>query len=437
MSLRRFRYKRQEYEQVLQWLKTQKVDEAEDEKSAEPLQQLGFRMPADYLPDVPWAHKAPMRTKVVEHGRIVVEMQLDGWKRLVHENEIDGYLRETLLSKKADVPLSRDAGYHITQKRTLGISRRAFAKFISKQAVLQITRDALPKKKGVGNRTEVRGNLEIDLVEAKGKKDIMEHLHRPTKNFYWITMIDRLTGWLEVERTILKDFKNVVPLLRKMVGKMEKALKSKVKYVRSDSGSEFKSKTREMFKSLGIRHKFVKSGNRLEQANKTYQKTWYRLLRLGRGSSLDELDQQAVAIFNNTLSSINGRTPLEALAVPDSELSAVVRIKAIPKYKAAPIKKGDKCRYLIDKVRGKHGPKLGYKSYRGRHWSADVYSVVNIRDHPKTGVEYYVAGLYRGRDKLLKVPGVDAITRDRVIEMHRAAPRPSAAGYEGWDTDSD
>ena len=288
----------------------------------------------------------------------------------------------------------------------------------------------------MGNRTEVRGNLEIDLVEAKGKKDIMEHLHRPTKNFYWITMIDRLTGWLEVG-TILKDFKNVVPLLRKMVGKMEKALKSKVKYVRSDSGSEFKSKTREMFKSLGIRHKFVKSGNRLEQANKTYQKTWYRLLRLGRGSSLDELDQQAVAIFNNTLSSINGRTPLEALAVPDSELSAVVRIKAIPKYKAAPIKKGDKCRYLIDKVRGKHGPKLGYKSYRGKHWSADVYSVVKIRDHPKTGVEYYVAGFYRGRDKLLKVPGVDAITRDRVIEMHRAAPRPSAAGFEGWDTDSD
>ena len=71
----------------------------------------------------------------------------------------------------------------------------------------------------------------------------------------------------------MKDFKNVVPLLRKMVGRMENALKSKVKYVRSDSGSEFKSKTREMFKSLGIRHRFVKSGNRLEQANKTYQKT--------------------------------------------------------------------------------------------------------------------------------------------------------------------
>ena len=438
MSLRRFRFKKDEYEQVLKWLKTQKVDDAEDEKSAQPLEQLGFSMPANYLPRITWAHKGPMRTKTVDHGRIVIEVQFQGWKRLVHEHEIDGYLRGTLLSKSADVPLSRDAGYHITQKRTVGISRRAFAKFISKQAVLQITRDALPKKKGVGNRTEARGNLEIDLVEAKGKKDIMEHLHRPTKNFYWITMIDRLTGWLEVERTLSKDFKHVVPLLRKMVGRMQKALKTKVKYIRSDKGSEFKSKTREMFTSLGIRHRFVKSGNRLEQANKTYQKTWYRLLRLGRGSSLDELDHQAVAIFNNTLSSINGRTPLEALEVPDSELSAAVRKKAVPKYKAVAIKVGDKCRFLIDKVRGKHTINLGYKSYRGKHWSAAVYSVVKIRDHPKTGIQYYVAGFYRARDKLLKVPGVDAITRDKVRDLHKAVPRPAAAGFEGWsDPDSD
>ena len=48
--------------------------------------------------------------------------------------------------------MSRDAGYHIVQKRTVGISRRAFAKFISKQAVLQITRDALPTLNSRGGR---------------------------------------------------------------------------------------------------------------------------------------------------------------------------------------------------------------------------------------------------------------------------------------------
>ena len=113
--------------------------------------------------------------------------------------------------------MSRDAGYHIVQKRTVGISRRAFAAFIRKQAVLQITRDALPEKKGVGRPAQARGNLEIDLVEAKGK-DIAKFIHRPTKNFYWITLIDRLTGWLEVRRVLHKNFSVVVPAIRKMVG---------------------------------------------------------------------------------------------------------------------------------------------------------------------------------------------------------------------------
>ena len=35
-------------------------------------------------------------------------------------------------------------------------------------------------------------------------------------------------------------------------------------------------------------------------------------MRLGRGG-LNELDVQATAIFNNTKSQLNGRTPLEAL----------------------------------------------------------------------------------------------------------------------------
>ena len=280
MSLRRYRIKKDEYEAVIKWLKTQKVDEAEDEKSAEPLNR--FRMPADYLPKVPWAHKTHMRLKKVAHGRDVIQVREgDTWKRLMHEAGIHGYLRENLLSESADVPMSRDAGYHIVQKRTVGISRRAFAKFLGKQPVLQITRDALPKRKGTGHRVEARGNLEVDLVEAKGR-DIGKFVHHPVKDFYWITLIDRLTGYLEVKRILHKDFKHIVPNMQRMLGKMEKALKTKVKYIRSDSGSEFKSKTQEMLQALGIRHRFVKSGNRLEQANKTFQKIWYRLLRLGR-----------------------------------------------------------------------------------------------------------------------------------------------------------
>ena len=432
--MRRFRFKSAEYDQVQAWIRKQVPEEKEDEKSPEPLEQKGFTMPADYLPKIVWAHKVPMRIKKGAHGKDLIEVpEKQVWKRVVPEGQIDGYLREALLSSTADVPMSRDAGYPIVQKRTVGISRRAFAGFMSKQAVLQITKDApASNKKKTGRPLEGRGNAEIDLVEAKGK-DIGKLLHRPTKNFYWITFIDRLTGWLEVHRVLHKHFKAVVPAIRRMVGKMEKAIRTPVKYIRSDSGSEFQSETKEMLARLGVRHRFVKSAGRLEQANKTFQKIWYRLLRLGRGD-LAELDVQAQAIFNNTLSSINGRTPLEALDTDDKVLSKAFnasRRRQVPKYMQKPIKKGDRCRYLLDSVRGKHATQinLAYKSYRGKHWSAEVYTVAKVSRYEvwaaKPGVEavydekYYVASDWRHRDKLLLVPGVDALTRDAVTRRHR------------------
>ena len=420
MSLRRFRIKTGEYEKVLAWVKTQKHDELDDEKSEVPLEQAGHRMPADYRPKIVWAHKAgPLKVGKVAHGKEVLQVQENGvWKRLVHESGIDGYLREVLLSSSADVPMSRDAGYHIVQKRTVGISRRAFAKFISKQAVLQITRDKLPEKKVLGRPPLARGYLELDLVEAKGR-DIGKFVHHPVKNFYWITLIDRLTNWLEVKQTVHKDVKSVAPKLRVMLRKMEAALKTKIQYIRSDAGSEFKAETGDLFKELGIKHRFVKSGNRIEQANKTFQKTWYRLMRLGRGD-LNELDVQAVAIFNNTLSSVSGKTPLEALDADDRVLAtkyaAFYKNRKKAKYKVVPINVGDRCRYLIQAVVGKHGHALAYKSYRGKHWSADVHTVVKYNEHTD---KYYVGSKWRTRDKLLKVPGVDALTRDAVTRRHR------------------
>ena len=188
-----------------------------------------------------------------------------------------------------------------------------------------------------------------------------------------------------------------------------------------------------MLKALGIRHKFVKSGNRLEQANKTFQKIWYRLMRLGRGG-LNELDVQATAIFNNTKSQVNGRTPLEAIGTPDAELVAHVRDfkkkASRARYKVGPLQKGDKVRYLLDKVRGKHAPSLGYKSYRGKHWSEKVHAVVSYSKHRDA---YYVASKFRARDKLLKVGGVDAITRDKVAARHAGKPKVSggAGAQEG------
>ena len=417
--LRRYRIKAAEYEQVLKWTAAQKHDDADDEKSPEPLAQVGFSMPADWLPKITWAHKTKLRVKKAAHGKQVLEVQ-DGetWKRLVHEGGIDQFLRDALLSAASDVPLSRDAGYHIVQQRTIGISRRSFGKFIAKQAVLQITRDRPAEKKRIGKFAEKRGYLEMDLVEAKGR-DIGKHVHHPVSDFYWITIVDRLTGWLEVKRSPNKAVKTIAPKIESMLRTFAKVLKTNVKYIRSDKGSEFKAETQEVMEKLGIRHKFVKSGNRIEQANKTWQKTWYRLMRLGRGD-INELDVQAVAIFNNTLSSIHGHTPLEALDADDATLSAAYKKRydrrRVPKYRAAPVVKGDRVRYLVQSVVGKHKQALGYKSYRGKHWSPQVYTVVKVNTHNS---KYYVAKQWRERDELLPVPGVDRATGEAVAARHR------------------
>ena len=409
MILRRFRIKQNDYEQVLAWLKKQ------------PHVEGGVSMPADYLPKIAWAHKCNLKVHTGAHGKKVVQAQEAAlWKTLLHEKEIDGYLRDAMLADNADVPMSRDAGYHIVQQRTIGISRRTFQKFIAKQAVLQITRDRPNQIVRQSKYAERRGFLEMDLIEAKGR-DIGKYVHHPVKDFYWITIVDRLTGWLEIKRSTRKDVKSIAPKIEGMLRKMAKVLKTNVKMIRSDKGSEFKSDTQTVLERLNIRHKFVKSGNRIEQANKTFQKIWYRLMRLGRGD-LAELDTQAQAIFNNTISSITKKTPLEALEADDKVLttaySTYQKRKRTAKYKAQTIEKNDLVRYIIEAEAGKHGSALKYKSYRGKHWSMKAYRVTKIVDNVHQQ-KYFVHGAWRQRDQLLRVPGVDMTSRAVVVQKHR------------------
>ena len=425
--MRRFSIREKEWLQVRDYLKSAGVKSAaEDEKVAEVVPKSA-RVPKNLLPKIGWAHKAELMLKKGPHGKEIIAAREDPkgpWKRVLHQKEVDGFLRDALLSPDSVVPMSRDAGYHIVQKETFGCSRRRFMQFLKKQEVVQLTRDRMPEmKKPGGFPPERKGYLELDLVEAKGH-DIGKWVHHPVKNFYWITLIDRLTGWLEVERILHKDVKSVAPKLTTMLSKMRKALKTTVKYIRSDKGSEFKSDTQAVFLELGIKHRFVSSGNRIEKVNRDYQRAWYRLMRLGRGD-LRELDIQAQAIVNNTKSGITGFTPLEAVEQDDEPLAKAYadhqKHKKVPKYKAESIwdadtKKGDKVRYLITTVVGKHGKELGYKAYRGKHWSPTIYPVVN---YTKLTDKYYVAGNWRFRDELLKVPDVDEETNARVNARHR------------------
>ena len=419
MSIRRHKIRQKEYDRVVGWIKEQiaGADEKAEEKMEVAAADRAHAVPEGVLPKIGWARHGPFELRKLAHGREAIFVKEGGeLKELVHDGNVDGYLRDAMLLPSSDVPLARDTGYHMVQKRTVGISRRMMQRFINKQEVVQLMRQQNPVMKQAGRPLEGKGYLEIDLIEAKGA-DIGKWVHHPVKNFYFISMIDRLTGWLEVERTVKKGVKSVAPKIRRMLGKMKAALGiPKIQYIRSDAGSEFKAETQEVFKELKIRSKFVKSGNRIENANRNYQRIWYQLMRLGRGD-LNELTNQALGIFNNTKSRINGYTPLEALKVTDAVLTKTFNDsrRKVAKYKAELIVKGDKVRFLLEKVVGKHKEGLAYKSYRGLHWSSDVHTVVNI--NTTTG-KYYAAGSWRFRDKLLKVPGVDKETKRKVDARH-------------------
>jgi hypothetical protein len=364
-----------------------------------------------------WARMLPMRVAPASYDKrtLVLQAREGGtWKEIVPEEKVQDYMRREILDPKSKMPLSRDSAYHAIQKNTLGISRRKLMGFLQKQAALQVTRNVPTERKLPGRPVEGKGYLELDLIEAKGR-DISKFVHHYLRNFFWIMLVDRLTGWIEVERTTEKHAHIVSPLLKKMLKRMAEALKTDIKHIRSDRGGEFKAETQTMLANLHVPHRFVKTGQRVEKANQDWQRTWYRLMRLGRGGH-NALDAQAHAICNNIKSAVTGFTPLEALETDERALKDAYNAsrKRRTPYTAPEITVGDRCRHIIQKVVGKHARAFDYKTYRGKHWS-EVFVCTKIsaetEHQPK---KFYVGGEYRTRDKLLLVPGTDAETEAQI-----------------------
>jgi hypothetical protein len=178
---------------------------------------------------------------------------------------------------------------------------------------------------------------------------------------------------------------------------------------------------RALLRKRKIKQIQVPRGSRVEKFNQDFQRNFYRLLRLRRGN-FGSLEDQALALTNNTRSKNTKRTPKEALDIPDAELEgpyndARQKGKA---YRAKEPRIGDKCRHLI-KLRKNMRPmlKIGsqsrlYKSYHGRHFTKQIYTITaDTRTKPELK-RFYVNGKWRDRDELLLVSGVDSETERQV-----------------------
>ena len=393
------------------------------------------------LPDeepIPWAHaelKGSWQDKDLKPGpngaNQLYTKEGDKWKLVVPEEQVEKYMRHSLLSKDSTMPHGRDSAYHHIHRETATISRRRMYAFLEKQGILQVTKNIPNESKKGGIFLKKRGYLEMDLVEGRGI-DLYKYFGA-RGDWYWLAVVDVLTGYGIVALSRTKAAAAIAKKLDQVLDVMEHKLGTKATQISADHGREFFAEVRVLLKKRRIRIKQVPKGSRVEKFNQDYQRNFYRLLRMRRGN-FSELEKQALKLTNNTRNKNLKMTPEEALSKPDAELVGPYTHgrEAHEKFKGKTPKVGDKCRYLI-KMRKNIRPilKIGskartYKSYHGRHFSKQVHKITRVLSQ-RTDDEgnptgppsrYLVDGTWRHRDQILLVSGTDSETDAQIARRN-------------------
>ena len=272
--------------------------------------------------------------------------------------------------------------------------------------MLQRTQNIPVERRKGGIKIEARGHLEMDLIEGKKKDVIVTFM---TDDWYWLSVCDVLTGLLIVKRLNNKEAGTTAQALGDVLTQFRQALGAPLLSVSSDQGSEFKGAVTRLLARRNVTQKFVDRASRIEQQNAIFQRNFYRLYKLRRGT-FHSLETQALRLVNNTRNKYTRMTPNEAVAAPDGDIAPrynTAREQAEEDYRAVTINQGDRVRHLRNirkRIRG-----IGYKAYRGDHWSKQVRHVVE-KKRIGAAFKYLVAGSWYDRDALLLVPAVDAAT---------------------------
>ena len=406
---------------------------------------------------IPWSHAelaGSWQQKELKPGannsQVLYAKEKDLWKLVVPEEHVEKFLRKAVLDPASKMPLGRDSAYHHMQKGTIGISRRSLYKFLEKQGILQITRNIPNEQEKGGIVLTKRGYCEMDLIEGKGR-DLYDNFGA-SGDWYWIALVDVLTGYGVVATIRSKKAATVAPKLREMLDVLEYKLGAKVYEIAADHGREFYTHVRKLLKRRGIVQKQVPRGSRVEKFNQDFQRNFYRLLRMRRGN-FNSLEDQALELTNNTKNKYTKKTPEEALGTPDAELAVGYNQgrKQSKPYKGREPKVGDKARHLV-KLRKNIKPilKIGsqarlYKSYHGRHFTKQVYTIKDIRNKKKkqtheerreelkkmTAAErkvatkptlYFLHGRWFHRDQIMLISGTDAETERQIAARPKRGP---------------
>ena len=289
-------------------------------------------------------------------------------KLVVAEEDVESLLRTLLYERDPEgkYGLGRDTLHHAVMQAFVGVSRRKILTFLRKQGLLQDVRH-LPQEKIRGKwKIFDLGSVQIDLVHARRADQVSAEWFGSGEDRYWLTAIEQGTSFFQARFILSKSPLHVAPALKQILDVMGKHFK--VKRIFADAGKEFLGKTKELLEERNIKFTAGKRGASIENANATFQRYFYVITRMKRGSLLDAT-KQAEAHMNNIYNRRIHMTPNQAvkLAKQMGERGFLKKkrrfrrtVDVVPRYKV-----GQRVRPMAIRRKDKG---LGYKSYKGKAW---------------------------------------------------------------------
>ena len=342
------------------------------------------------------------------------KLYLDG-KLVVPVEEVNSYLRDRIY--RGGTPLSRDSAFYAIHQDVVGVGRKAVDHFLKTQRIIRATDAQQPAVKKAGPKVNTKGQLHLDLIELKFKdlpfKPEDRDIDADVSKGYILGIVDALTSLSYWKWHPHKTQSEVTPIVKQAIAWFENKLGVKRgKFTLfSDKGREFSFPTYERW---GITTLQLARSPLIEAKNAFFQRTLFRLAKMGTTRNLKKLISQSMTILNKTRSENTKKTPLENLLDPTAAVAK--------KYNTKRQRAGaSRLRAIVpgkDKVRiNIVGPKksLDFKGYKGMSWSKKVYSVTK-----KRGAKYLVNGKYYTRSELKITAEYDKVS-DQLLRTRETA----------------
>ncbi len=299
-------------------------------------------------------------------------------REIIPSEKVEDVLRDEIFRKDADIPPSRDGGFHIVKQRYVGISKRKILTFLQAQRTLVETKPIVAQAKVKAGKKLDKYSFETDLIFVKRDDVLRADPKFEKKNLpdlqYIVATTESLTGIVRLTFCKKKDASVVTPIVIKQLREMAKQLHTELSQcdLSSDKGGEFSMKD---LKKVVKEYTHVPRGSHIENRNRQAQQNLYRTLAARKAKTLKSALAQAEKLQNNTYNRIQKATPNESA---DKKLDEVkLEYNKKRKKHQASVKReldlGDFVRIL---VRETSKDKLDYKSYKNQNWSKKVFKII-------------------------------------------------------------